>query len=177
MRFSSRWLALAAGWGCSIAAVLGGCQGGSTGAGGAQTTGSGGSTGLGFFDAGGIAWSLPDGCGGPPASDAAVDGPTGCEGIEAGVTYEEVGMILAGCQGEGCHASPTAAELVGVVAEECCDGRFLVSPGNAAQSYLLDKVEGQSLCYPGRMPLNQTPLSDAQILTLRRWICEGAPSN
>jgi hypothetical protein len=179
MRFSFSWRALAAAWACAGAALVGSCQGGGAGAGGAATTtASGGNdTGAGFFDAGGTAWSLPDGCGGPPASDAASDGPTGCEGIEGGVTYHEVGIILAGCQGEGCHESPTAQDLVGIVAAECCDGRLLVAPGNAAQSYLLDKVLGQDLCYPGRMPLNQTPLSDAEILTIRRWICEGAPGN
>jgi hypothetical protein len=177
MRFSSRWLALAAGGGLALAALAAGCQGATAGGGGAPGTGSGGNSGLGAFDAGGVAWSLPDGCGGPPASDAAADGPTGCEGIEAGVSYEEVVTIFNGCQGEGCHDPPTAPTIVDIVAAECCDGRFLVDPGNAAQSYLLDKVLGQDLCYPGRMPRNLPPLSDGDILTLRRWICEGAPSN
>jgi len=165
---------------CSLPlSLLGSCNGGGAtgGSGGAQTTATGGSTGVGLFDAGGTAWLVPDGCAGPPASDAAYDGPTGCEGIEAGVTYQEVGMILAGCQGENCHGSPTHDDLVDIVASECCDGRLLVDPGNAALSYLMDKVEGQNLCYATQMPLDKPPLSDADLLTIRRWICEGAPGN
>jgi hypothetical protein len=176
--------ALALGGACSLVlSLLGSCNGTAVmgGSGGAQTTvagnGGGGSAGVGLFDAGGTAFMLPDGCAGPPAGDAAYDGPTGCEGIEAGVTYQDVGSILAGCTGESCHGSPTHDELVGIVATECCDGRLLVDPGNAALSYLMDKVTGQNLCYATRMPLDQPPLSDADLLTLRRWICEGAPGN
>ncbi len=119
----------------------------------------------------------PDGCGGPPASDGGdADGATGCEGIEAGVTYKEVGAVFAGCQGEACHGSPTHDATVDVAAYECCDGRLLVDPGNAAQSYLLDKVEGHDLCQGSQMPWMQPPLSAADQLTIRQWICEGAPA-
>ena len=164
--------------GGSLLPLAGSCQGGSGAAAGTTTatgTGAGGSTDVGLFDAGGTAWTVPDGCAGPPPNDGGDDGPTGCEGIEAGVTYKEVSAILAGCQGEGCHPSPGRADLVDKVALECCDGRLLVQPGNAARSYLLDKVEGHDVCQGGRMPLNQTPLPDTDALTLRRWICDGAP--
>jgi hypothetical protein len=53
----------------------------------------------------------------------------------------------------------------------------LVTPGNAARSYLLDKLQGTPRCIPTRMPLNGPYLSDAEVLLIRRWICEGAPDD
>jgi hypothetical protein len=150
------------------------CQGGGGAAPVGSTVSSGGSGGssfAGFFDSGALGgMALEGGC-----ADAGYDGPTGCEGIEGGVTYDQVGAIFTGCTGELCHSPPTYSTTVGVVAYECCDGRLLVDPGNAANSYLFDKVEGQDLCAGAPMPLGETPLSAAEILTLRQWICEGAP--
>jgi hypothetical protein len=154
------------GGGGSPATTLG--AGGTGGAGG-------GTSGTFSFDAGG--GLLPDGCSGPDASDGG-DGSTGCEGLEGGVTYAQVKPIFANCSGEICHGSWTHDNAVGVVATECCDGRFLVQPGNAAQSYILDKIGNHDTCQGTQMPpppLSQ--LSDADVLTLRRWICEGAPGN
>ncbi len=105
-------------------------------------------------------------------------GSTGCEGLEGGVSYmNDVAHILANCQGEACHASPSRATTVGVPAYECCDGRPLIDPGNANQSYLLDKIEGRDLCLGARMPFNLPPLPASEILAIKRWVCEGAPDN
>jgi hypothetical protein len=111
------------------------------------------------------------GCG-PSAND----GGTGSDGIEGGVTLKAAQAIVGGCTGEGCHQPPDLASLVGKTVTDCSDGRDYVMPGNAAQSYLLDKIEGHDCCVGGRMPPNGPYLSDADVLTIRRWICEGAPT-
>ena len=109
----------------------------------------------------------------PPA-----DASTGCEGIEGGVDYTTQVAPIVGCTGELCHSPWTAATLVNQRAAECCDGRSLVMPGNAAESYLIDKVTGTNLCAGGQMPLFSTPLADAQVQTLScAGFCEGAPTD
>jgi len=112
------------------------------------------------------------------APDAAGDGSTGCEGLEGGVSYaNDVAHIFAACQGEACHSAPSPATTVGVPAYECCNQRLIIDPGNAAQSYLVDKIEGHDLCMGLRMPFDLPPLPVDEILTIRRWVCEGAPNN
>lgn len=49
----------------------------------------------------------------------------------------------------------------------------LVDPGDPDDSYLVQKVEGTA-AVGGRMPLNRTALTPAQIDLIRRWIGEGA---
>jgi hypothetical protein len=141
---------------------------------GAVGTGGAGGTSSGLFITAGAGGSVPDACSGPDATDVG-DGSTGCEGIEGGVTYQQAGAVLAGCTGEICHGAWTHDTVVGVPATQCCDGRFLVQPGNAAQSYLLDKVEGHDICQGVRMPFDLPPLTNTDTLTLVQWICEGAP--
>ncbi len=136
------------------------------------TGGAGGTTSSSFFVTG-AGGSTPDACSGPDAGES--DGGTGCDGIEGGVTYEQAGAILAGCTGEICHGPWTHDTVVGVPATQCCDGRFLVQPGNAAASYLIDKASGHDMCQGARMPFDLPPLPDAETLTLVQWICEGAP--
>jgi Ca2+-binding RTX toxin-like protein len=48
-----------------------------------------------------------------------------------------------------------------------------VEPGDPDDSYLVQKVEGTA-AVGGRMPLNSTPLTDAQIALIRSWISAGA---
>jgi hypothetical protein len=48
-----------------------------------------------------------------------------------------------------------------------------VSPGNADQSYLIQKLEGQR-AVGGQMPLGQPPLPQATIDIIRQWITDGA---
>jgi len=56
-----------------------------------------------------------------------------------------------------------------------CAGTRLVAPSSAATSYLVHKIEGQGPCFVGsRMPLGGTPLSPAQVKTIRDWIEQGA---
>ncbi len=48
-----------------------------------------------------------------------------------------------------------------------------VLPGNADQSYLIQKLEGQR-AVGGQMPLGQPPLPQATIDIIRQWITDGA---
>jgi len=68
------------------------------------------------------------------------------------------------------------ANLVGVASIEQ-PGLQRVAPGDPANSYLVHKVEGRAGITGQRMPLTSTPLTDGQILVIRRWIELGAPSN
>jgi hypothetical protein len=168
-------------------AAIGACRGvtatrdgGATGGVGGSTSTAGGSpAGAGggfFFDAGQAGGSAPEaGCGGAGPGDAG----TGCDGVTGAVSYTtDVAPIFAQrCNGELCHVTPTRASLVGVPASECCDGRLLVAPGDAAGSYLVDKLTGHALCSGGRMPLAEPALADADVATIVGWICAGAPAN
>lgn len=158
----------------------GGAGGGSAGsAAGGATNGAGGAGGIAWsFDAGlgtgGVAGGgCPGDAGGP---DAGGPDAGGCEGVAGGAGYAaEVAPIFAQrCTGELCHVAPTRAALVGVPSTECCGSRLLVVPGDAARSYLLDKLTDHDLCAGGRMPLGADPLPDADVLAVRRWICAGA---
>jgi hypothetical protein len=51
-----------------------------------------------------------------------------------------------------------------------------VMPGDPANSYLYRKITGAGIT-GDRMPLNQPPLSDAQIALVRDWIRRGAPND
>ena len=83
-----------------------------------------------------------------------------------------------------CHVGATApvglrldaansyALLVGVASVQ--EPAFLrVQPSNPNNSYLIRKLEG-SQSVGGRMPLNGTPLSAADIQVIRQWITDGA---
>lgn len=67
------------------------------------------------------------------------------------------------------------ASLVGVPSIERPD-EIRVVPGDPASSYLIKKLEGVGIS-GARMPFNGTPLTDGQILVIRRWIEIGAPNN
>jgi Ca2+-binding RTX toxin-like protein len=84
----------------------------------------------------------------------------------------------------GCHVGATAphglrldadnsySRLVNVASQEVPQ-LMRVEPGDPDNSYLVHKIEGTA-DVGGRMPLNQTPLTQAQITLIRRWISEGA---
>jgi hypothetical protein len=56
-------------------------------------------------------------------------------------------------------------------------GRIRVIPGDPANSYLINKLEGLGIS-GNRMPNNGPPyLTDGQILVIKRWIEIGAPNN
>jgi len=53
--------------------------------------------------------------------------------------------------------------------------KFYVTPFNAPQSYLFDKIEGTGL--GARMPLGAPPLTAEQTDAIRNWILEGGANN
>lgn len=76
----------------------------------------------------------------------------------------------------GCHAfSQSWAGLVGVPADGY-GGALRVAAGDSTLSVLYQKLRGNA-DFGGQMPLGLTPLDDAGILTIGRWIEEGAPDN
>jgi hypothetical protein len=129
---------------------------------------------------------LGDAAPGPICDGSFYDGPIEggdasapeCAGLDGGVTYSgDIAPLLEGCTGELCHVAPTYATLVGARSKECCGSRVLVEPGAPSASYLLNKLQGSDMCGGERMPRGGTPLSDAQISLIVRFICEGAPDD
>jgi len=88
------------------------------------------------------------------------------------------------CAVSGCHTGAGAPQglqldeansytlLVGVASNEDA-AVLLVSPGDPDNSYLIHKLEGNA-SVGGQMPLNGTPLSQANIDSIRQWITDGA---
>lgn len=66
--------------------------------------------------------------------------------------------------------------LVGV-ASRFKAGATLVSAGNPAGSYLIDKLVGAPDIVGTRMPRGTVFLTDGQVSVIRRWIELGAPNN
>lgn len=98
-------------------------------------------------------------------------------------------ILQNNCTGGGCHSGMRAAEnlnldtantsyaaLVNVSSTQCTSNKRVV-PSQPDQSYLMWKLLGTGPCFTGsRMPKG-TPLSAAQIATIRMWIQAGAPKN
>lgn len=98
-------------------------------------------------------------------------------------------ILLANCTGGGCHSGMRAAEnlnldtaatsyagLVNVSSNQCLTNKRVV-PSQPDQSYLVWKLNGTGPCFSGsRMPKG-TPLTAAQIATIRAWIQAGAANN
>lgn len=97
-------------------------------------------------------------------------------------------IFTTNCALAGCHNAATAQQglvleagsafsnIVNVPSSEQ-PSVFRVSPGDADASYLVRKIRGTSGISGGRMPLNRTPLSAAQIDTIATWVNEGAADN
>ncbi len=104
----------------------------------------------------------------------------------------DVQPIFSGvCAVTGCHVVTTPEEalnlseglahsnIVNVPANQLT-GMMRVRPGQPDQSYLVHKIQGTQASVGGagnRMPLVGTPLTQAQIDTIRDWIAAGAPNN
>jgi len=109
-------------------------------------------------------------------------GNAGCTPSQSAVSYSaDVAPLLSGsCSGEACHGSAGWSDYASITSahsHECCDGRALVVPGAPGQSYLVHKLTGHGLCMGLPMPKNGTPLSPAEMQTIRDWICLGAKNN
>jgi uncharacterized protein (TIGR03118 family) len=92
-----------------------------------------------------------------------------CSGCHSGV-----GAALPGVQ--NLTAGHSFASIVGVASLEQ-PSLMRVKPGDAANSYLIHKVEGAAGITGGQMPLGGTPLDQATIDKIKSWINSGAPNN
>lgn len=67
---------------------------------------------------------------------------------------------------------------IGVPARECA-AKLRINSGNAATSYMVDKIKGAAQdggCFVGRrMPLGSPPLTASQIALIADWINAGTP--
>jgi len=75
-------------------------------------------------------------------------------------------------QGLRLDAANSYGALVGVASSEQ-PGQLRVRPGDPANSYLIQKLEGRA-SVGARMPLGQPALPDATIQVIREWIASGA---
>ncbi len=90
-----------------------------------------------------------------------------------------------GCTASSCHgggagglfmtsASNAYANLVGV--ESNGTGEVLVIASDAANSYLVKKLEGTATV-GSRMPLGGSPLDNIDLTNVKNWINQGAKNN
>jgi hypothetical protein len=90
----------------------------------------------------------------------------------------DVQPVFGGCT--GCHGSSGGLNLTASVSfanivnrsAAGCSGEVRVIPGNATDSYLLQKVENRHRRGCGG---SMSGMSGSQITTLRNWILDGAP--
>ena len=125
---------------------------------------------------------------------ATVSGMSGSAGVTVttpSLSQHVQPILSANCALSGCHTGSTPAmgqnlssgqtfsNTVNVASGEL-PGMDRVEPGDPDQSYLVHKIQGTQASVGGsgsRMPLGMTPLSQAQIDTIRAWIRAGAPNN
>jgi hypothetical protein len=130
-----------------------------------------------------------DGCGGTCGSCASgqycTQGKCSYPGKSFGADIYPL-FTAASCGKSACHAGaqPAAAldlsnaavsysELVNVGASQC-SSRLLVAPDAPTASYLVSKLTATDMCSGSRMPKGGSPLSIADIDTIRSWIGSGA---
>jgi hypothetical protein len=108
-----------------------------------------------------------------------------CEGGAAPSFSAEVAPIFAAsCNDRNCHDSVGSAaqldltgdsayaSLVGITASQCA--RPLVTAGSLDDSYLVNKLTGNDMCRGSLMPKADQRLSEQDLDTIFRWICNGA---
>ena len=138
--------------------------------------------------------SDPNHCGGCGmacgAGESCVAGSCQCTADETVTFSGDIAPLFDGtCGGVACHggrmpkqgldltAGASYESLVGVVADQCSDGRLLVDPGAPADSYLLQKLSGIDLCFGTLMPKADGALPQETVDKISGWICNGAPDN
>jgi hypothetical protein len=120
--------------------------------------------------------------GAPPSSDVT---PGGSGGESGACTVSQVASLFsASCT--SCHSGAsapdgldlTASGLTGKLSGKTshCNGKLLVDPGDAASSYLLDKLQGSQSCGV-QMPKGHEPLDASSINCVADWIDALAPAS
>jgi hypothetical protein len=92
----------------------------------------------------------------------------------------DVAPLLDHCGNMDCHGPGTTwpyASLVSAAATECDPARVIVTPGDVAHSYLIDKLSGHDMCTGVQMPKMGTPLAQDQVDAIASWIAQGAANN
>ena len=105
-------------------------------------------------------------------------------------TYDDIaGKVFTTCSTRSCHsaagnkgglqltADVAYAQLVNVAAENdkaSLAGKKRVIPGDPANSYLVQKLEGPAAGEGDLMPQRGQKLPDADILAIKTWIQNGA---
>ena len=124
------------------------------------------------------------GCGsGDGSGDGETDDPAG---IQPTLQSIQSNVFTPICAAPGCHIGAGAQQglmldsvqnsfldLVGTSSAEM-PALMRVDPGNPDNSYMVQKIEGAPNIVGAQMPLNQPPLSTAQIDAIRQWILNGA---
>jgi hypothetical protein len=152
-----------------------GATGGSTTSTTASTTASTSSTAASVGAGGG---------GGGATGPSYVPSGFSCSTTKPSLDNDVVPITSSNCTtSAGCHLAMQSGsgvydQLVNRIAEECDDLRMMITPGDPEGSYVIHKLTGHNLCSPATtMPLQQTPLTEADIQTIYDWICEGCPQN
>lgn len=98
----------------------------------------------------------------------------------------QANLFTPNCTDSGCHSGSAAplglsleagrsfSNLVSIASVQQPD-KFRIKPGDASNSYLVQKVEGASGITGSRMPRLRSRLDQELIDTLRLWIDNGAP--
>lgn len=98
-------------------------------------------------------------------------------------SFDVVGEFRASCGGQNiCHEGETPAANLDLVSDgvygrmvgrpsDSCDGRVVVDPNDAGQSFLIDKLFGPPPGCGDRMPLVGF-LNDAEVGCVTRWLEE-----
>jgi hypothetical protein len=117
------------------------------------------------------------------------DGKCACGDTSFSFQSDVAPALDAGCTNAGCHSgtrpkealdltvSKSYAELVGIEAAQCNDGRLLVEPGAPEKSYLVHKLTGKNLCSGSQMPKAGTSIPQRELEAITAWICAGAKKN
>ena len=99
-----------------------------------------------------------------------------CDPNATQVSYaRDVAPVLAGCQGDVCHAPWTRDTLVNRRSQACCDMRLLVDPNHPSSSLLTQSLTGINSCIP-MMPLGGQ-LNTPTVQAIINWVCQGALDN
>ena len=121
-----------------------------------------------------------------------IDGICECSTTPLSFDTDVQSIFTAHCASNGCHGGPSPKEdmslevgeahanLVGVEANQCVDGRLRVDPGTPDDSYLIHKLTAVDICAGVQMPSVGGPSGDLdadQIATIAAWICQGAIDN
>lgn len=114
--------------------------------------------------------------------------PTAAAPPQATLSAIQAAIFSPRCAVAGCHvpdgigpmplrsANESFANLVNTPSIQRTNLRR-VQPGNAANSYLIQKLEGTAGIFGTRMPQGGPFLSSEQIDLIRQWINEGAENN